>query len=231
LSSIRQLSRTESVEYLRFVARLDGTGVPWHNSHNVILDVCEGFNIMMTRYYGWGCALLTVATAIGSAPVAFAADGLMGECRAAKQSTGLYKERSSTSVLLTSLKMGDKVTIAEAAPKEGMAAVSTPSKGFVQTMNLKMCEGAKPAPKPDPKPNASSCRLVTQVKGLAIRKEPMTTAEAVSGVGPNEKITLVMPAESKNTDDGRTWIKISKPAEGWVSEGFTNGSKNVTACP
>ena len=121
--------------------------------------------------------------------------------------------------------MGDKVTIAEASPKEGMAAVSTPTKGFVQTMNLKMCDGAKP------KPTASACRLVTQVKGLAIRKEPMTTAEAVSGVGPNEKITLVMPAMSKNTDDGRTWIKISKPAEGWVSEGFTNGSKNVTACP
>ncbi len=184
---------------------------------------------MMTKYNGLGCALLTVATAIASAPAAMAADGLMGECRAAKQSTGLYKERSSSSVLLTSLKTGDKVTIAEAAPKDGMAAVSTPSKGFVQTMNLKMCDGAKP--KPDPKPNASACRLVTQVQGLAIRKGPMTTAEAVGGVGPNEKITLVMPAESKNTDDGRTWIKISKPAEGWVSEGFTNGSKNVTACP
>jgi hypothetical protein len=185
------------------------------------------FNIMMTKYYGLGCALLTIATAVATAPTAIAADGLMGECRAAKQSTGLYKERSSSSVLLTSLKMGDKVTIAEAAPKEGMAAVSTPTKGFVQAMNLKMCDGSKPKPNPNP----SACRLVTQVKGLAIRKEPMTTAEAVSGVGPNETITLVMPAMSKNTDDGRTWIKISKPAEGWVSEGFTNGSKNVTACP
>jgi hypothetical protein len=187
------------------------------------------FSIMMTKYYGLGLVLLSVTTALSSPSVAIAADGLVGQCRAAKQSTGLYKDRSSSSVLLTSLKMGDKVTIAEASAKEDLIAVSTPTKGFVQTMNLKMCDGAKPAPAP--KPNASACRLVTQVKGLAIRKEPMTTAEAVSGVGPNEKITLVMPAESKNTDDGRTWIKISKPAEGWVSEGFTNGSKNVTACP
>jgi hypothetical protein len=187
------------------------------------------FNIMMAKYYGWGFAFLSVATALSSASTAIAADGLVGQCRAAKQSTGLYKDRSSSSVLLTSLKMGDKVTIAEAMPKDDLIAVSTPSKGFVQTMNLKMCPGA-PKPDPKPTPNPSSCRLVTQVKGLAIRKEPMTTAEAVSGVGPNEKITLVMPAESKNTDDGRTWIKISKPAEGWVSEGFTNGSKNVTAC-
>ena len=109
--------------------------------------------------------------------------------------------------------------------------MSTPTKGFVQAMNLKMCDGAKPKPNPKPNPNPSACRLVTQPKGLAIRKEPGTSSDPVGGVGPNEKITLVIPAESKNTDDGRTWIKISKPAEGWVSEGFVNGGKNVTACP
>ncbi len=186
---------------------------------------------MMTKYYGLGLVLLSVTAALSSPSAAIAADGLVGQCRAAKQSTGLYKDRSSSSVLLTSLKMGDKVTIAEAVAKEDLIAVSTPTKGFVQTMNLKMCDGVKPTPTPDPKPNASSCRLVTQALGLSIRKDPMSGGAPVGGVGQNEKITLVMPAESKNTDDGRTWIKISKPVEGWVSEGFTNGGKNVTACP
>jgi hypothetical protein len=200
---------------------------PWHNSYQVdIIDAKRIVTIMMTKHYGWGLALLSVATVMGTASSAIAADPLTGQCRAAKQSTGLYKERSSASTLLTSLKMGDKVTLAEETAKDGLISVSTPSKGFVQTVNLKMCEGVTPKPKPNP----SSCRLVTQAKGLVIRKAP-GTGEIVDGVGPNAKITLVTPPESKNTDDGRTWIKISKPTEGWVSEGFTNGFKNVAPCP
>ncbi len=189
----------------------------------------------MTKNYGWGVLLLSVgAMVIGTSSPASAAEAakLTGQCRAAKQSTGLYRDRDSSSVLLSSLKMGDKVTLAEETARDSMILVSAPSKGFVQTANLKMCPGAvvpvTPIPKPD---NPDACRLVTQVRGLAIRKGPGGTSEAVSGVGQNEKITLVMPPESKNTDDGRTWIKISKPAEGWVSEGFVNAGKNVAPCP
>lgn len=214
-----------------FVARCPALKVPWHNSQQVdILDVVKVLNIMMTKNYGWGFVVLSTAMMLGSTSAAIAAEPLTGQCRAAKQSTGLYKDRVSTSSLLASLKTDDKVTLAEETAKDGLIAVSTPTKGYVQTVNLKLCPGSKPAPKPDPKPNTSSCRLVTQVKGLAIRKAP-ASGEIVGGVAQNEKITLVMPAESKNTDDGRTWIKIAKPMEGWVSEGFANGYKNVTACP
>lgn len=182
----------------------------------------------MTKNYGWGVLLLSLgAMVIGTASPASAA--LTGQCRAAKQATGLYRDRDSSSVLMTLLKSGDKVTLAEDVASDNMILVSTPNKGFVQTVNLKMCPGA--VDPVTPKPNQSSCRLVTQPMGLAIRKGPGGNNEAVSGVAQNEKITLVTPPESKNTDDGRTWIKISKPAEGWVSEGFANGGKNVGPCP
>ncbi len=188
----------------------------------------------MTKKYGWGVLLFSVgAMVLGTSSSAFAADKLTGQCRAAKQATGLYKERSTSStVVLSSLKLGDKVTLAEEMQKDNMILVSTPSKGFVQTANLKMCPGAVVPvnPKPDSS-NTSSCRLVTQVRGLAIRKGPSSTGEIVSGVAQNEKITLAMPLEAKNTGDGRTWIKIVKPAEGWVSEGFLNAGKNVVPCP
>lgn len=186
----------------------------------------------MTKNYGWGVLLLSLgAMVIGTSSPASAAEAakLTGQCRAAKQSTGLYRDRDSSSVLLSSLKLGDKVTLAEETARDGMILVSAPSKGFVQTANLKMCPGA--VVPVTPKPSLSSCRLVTQPMGLAIRKEPGGTSEVVSGVGQNEKITLVTPPESKNTGDGRTWIKISKPAEGWVSEGFVNAGKNVAPCP
>jgi uncharacterized protein YgiM (DUF1202 family) len=182
----------------------------------------------MTKNYGWGVLLLSLgAMVIGTSSPANAA--LTGQCRAAKQATGLYRDRNSSSALVSSLKLGDKVTLAEETASNNMILVSTPSKGFVQTVNLKMCPGAVvPVP---PKPSLSSCRLVTQPMGLAIRKGPGGTNEVVGGVGQNEKITLVTPPEDRNTNDGRTWIKISKPAEGWVSEGFVNGGKNVAPCP
>ena len=187
----------------------------------------------MTKNYGWGVLLLSIgAMVLGTSPSSVAADmaKLTGQCRAVKQSTGLYKDRDSSSALLSSLKLNDKVTLAEETARDSMILVSSPSKVFVQTANLKMCPGAVSVT-PKPVPNGSSCRLVTQVKGLAIRKEPSATSEAVAGVAQNEKITLVTPPEAKNTDDGRSWIKISKPAEGWVSEGFVNAGKNVAACP
>ena len=182
----------------------------------------------MTKNYSWGVLLLSLgAMVIGTSSPASAA--LTGQCRAAKQATGLYRDRDSSSVLVELLRLGDEVTLAEETATNNLIMVSTPNKGFVQTVNLKMCSGVV-VPEP-PKPNASSCRLVTQPLGLAIRKGPGGSNEAVAGVAQNQKITLVTPPESQNTNDGRIWIKISKPAEGWVSEGFVSGGKNVGPCP
>lgn len=179
----------------------------------------------MTKNYGWGVLLLSLgAMVIGTSSPASAA--LTGQCRAAKQATGLYRDRDSSSVLVRLLQLNDKVTLAEETASDDLILVSTPSRGFVQTVNLKMCPGDV-----NPNPNVSSCRLVTQPMGLAIRKGPGATNAVVAGVAQNQTIMLVTPPEAKNMSDGRTWIKISKPAEGWVSEGFVNGGKNVGPCP
>ena len=114
----------------------------------------------MTKNHSWGVLLLSLgAMVIGTSSPVSAADAvkLTGQCRAAKQATGLYRDRDSSSVLMRLLKSGDKVTLAEETAPNNMILVSTPSKGFVQTVNLKMCSGAVVPVTP----NLSSCRLVS----------------------------------------------------------------------
>ncbi|MBD2328335.1 hypothetical protein [Alkalinema sp. FACHB-956] len=182
----------------------------------------------MNHLFRWGQSAMAIV-AVTLASTSFApsaqAQGISGQCRAIKQQTAVFKDRSSTSAALVILKADAKVTLAEDAAQDGLIAVSAPTKGFVQTANLKMCPG-----KPPVKPVEGSCRVVTQKLGLIVRKEPMS-ADVVGGVAMNEKITLASPAEMKEASDGRTWVKIVKPLEGWVSEGFTGAPfKNFEAC-
>ena len=184
---------------------------------------------MMKLNYGWVGAVLSLSTivVVGPSNSAMAAD-LMGQCRAAKQATGIYDKPVTTGKPIAMLKTNDRVTLAANMGKDGLIEINVPSDGFVKTADLKMCGTVKPVPTPTPT-EGSSCRLVTQVRGLVIRKGP-GSAEVVGGVAQNEKITLVSPMESKTTADGRTWIKIIKPMEGWVSEGFKNAGQNVAMC-
>ena len=180
---------------------------------------------MMKLNYGWVGAVLSLSAiaVMGPNNSAMAAD-LMGQCRAAKQATGIYEKPVATGKPIAMLKSNDRVTLAANMGKDGLIEINVPSDGFVKTADLKMCGTVKPTPT-----EGSSCRLVTQVRGLVIRKGP-GSAEVVGGVAQNEKITLVSPMESKDTTDGRTWIKIVKPMEGWVSGGFKNAGQNVAMC-
>jgi len=177
---------------------------------------------MMKLNYGWVGAVLSLSAiaVVGPGNSVMAAD-LMGQCRAAKQATGIYDKPVSTGKPIAMLKTNDRVTLAANTAKDGLIEINVPSDGFIKTVDLKMC--GKPPTGP------SACRLVTQVRGLVIRTGP-GSAEVVGGVAQNEKITLVSPMESKDTADGRTWIKIVKPMEGWVSEGFKNAGQNVAMC-
>ncbi|MEB3292433.1 MAG: SH3 domain-containing protein [Synechococcales bacterium] len=148
------------------------------------------------------------------------ASTLVGQCRAAKQQTTIFQERSASSKALTIVKVNEKVTLAENTASEGMISVSAPVKGFIQTVNLKPCPG-------QPKPDTSVCRMVTQTKGLVIRKEP-GTGEVVGGVKLNEKVTLA--GTTSKTIEGRIWVEVSKPMAGWISSGLENGSKNLDSC-
>ena len=176
---------------------------------------------MMKLNYGWVGAVLSLSAiaVVGPGNSVMAAD-LMGQCRAAKQATGIYDKPVSTGKPITMLKTNDRVTLAANTAKDGLIEINVPSDGFIKTADLKMCGKSVPT---------SACRLVTQVRGLVIRTGP-GSAEVVGGVAQNEKITLVSPMESKDTADGRTWIKIVKPMAGWVSEGFKNAGQNVAMC-
>ena len=177
---------------------------------------------MMKLNYGWVGAVLSLSAIaiVGPGNSVMAAD-LMGQCRAAKQATGIYDKPVSTGKPIAMLKTNDRVTLAANTAKDGLIEINVPSDGFIKTADLKMC-GKLPL-------EPSACRLVTQVRGLVIRTGP-GSAEVVGGVAQNEKITLVSPMESKDTADGRTWIKIVKPMAGWVSEGFKNAGQNVAMC-
>jgi hypothetical protein len=133
------------------------------------------------------------------------------------------------SAALTLLKTNEKVTLAEEGGANGLIAINKPAKGFVPASNLKACPGSNPKPKPEPKPTGD-CRVVTQMKGLSVRAEP-GAGTVVGGVVQNDKITLANPNETKAASDGRDWVKIVKPIEGWVSEGFTGQTfRNLGAC-
>jgi hypothetical protein len=182
---------------------------------------------------------ITISTFATFAPAAIAQDeptpaqkaapSLIGQCRAVNRQTPVFEARSTTSAALTLLKTNDKVTLAEEGGSNGLIAISKPAKGFIATANLKGCPGSTPPAKPEPKPTGD-CRIVTQTKGLSVRAEPGAGA-VVGGVAQNDKITLANPNETKAASDNRDWVKITKPVEGWVSEGFTGQTfRNLGAC-
>lgn len=177
---------------------------------------------------------------------------LIGQCRAAKQATAIYKEAVATSPVVASLKMGDRVTLAENGGTAGFIAVSAPSTGYVQSVNLKLCAGVpKPTPTPTPAPSPaptpvptpvpdakSLCRQVARTRlmldnnGLNIRRTADSNAAVVGGVVPGAKVTLTTsPATTKDDSSGRVWVKISDPAAGWVANGFRSGQSNLVMCP
>jgi hypothetical protein len=159
-----------------------------------------------------------------------AASSLVGQCRAVNKQTPIFKTRATSAEAVVLLKANDKVTLSENTASEGLIAVSAPKAGFVAVANLKACPGGSGGPS-GPPAGGSSCRIVVQSKGLAIRKDPAVSGEVVGGAAFNEKVTLVMPMESKTLEDGRVWVKLEKPSMGWVSEGFKDQAfKNLASC-
>jgi hypothetical protein len=184
-------------------------------------------------------AIALIAASTSFAPTASAQATLVGQCRAAKLSMAIYKEASASSAIVAPLKLDEKVTLAAETAKDGLIAVSAPSKGFVQTVNLKPCLGGttpKPTPSPTPTPspspnNKSLCRLVVQAQGLVIRKEPNATAAVMGEAAANSQVTLTTsPATAKTDTAGRIWIEIAAPQKGWVSNGFGQGVSNLVFC-
>jgi hypothetical protein len=171
------------------------------------------------------------------------AQGLVGQCRAAKQRIFVYSQRSTTSPTVRTLAPNEQVTLADDGAA-GWIAISSPEAGYVRASDLVTCQGVTPPrpnptpnPTPSPAPNTSSlCRIVTYngpEGGLAIRSRPDRSAPRVDGVRLGDRVTLrTSPPPATLDKEGRSWIEITAPSRGWISNGFPNSrSANTGLCP
>lgn len=167
---------------------------------------------------------------------------LVGECRAAKQRIFVYTQRSIYSQTIRTIAPNEEVILADSGG-DGWIAINSPAIGYVQTNDLKPCQGqANPPqtsnpPKPNPTSGSSLCRLVTykddKVEGLVIRSQPNSSSSRVSGVLPGNTVTLkTSPPPLVRDSEGRSWVEITAPAAGWIALGYPgSNSINITTCP
>ncbi len=160
-----------------------------------------------------------VVSVAGLAPTAQAQSGsLVGQRRCAKQSTAIFSQRSATSALVRSIAENQAVTLSENGAQEGFIGVSAPAPGFVQTVNLRLCQGDNPNPTPSP---SSTCRRVSQTAGLLVRQGPNVTSPVVGTVAFNSQVFLTTtPATASTDSSGRVWVRLARPVSGWVSNSF-----------
>lgn len=74
------------------------------------------------------------------------------------------------------------------------------------------------------------CRRVTERRGLAVHRTPDPSQTQIGGVDPNANVTLAADAEPIVGSDGRIWIKITAPVEGYISNGPPNSGGNLAYC-
>lgn len=159
--------------------------------------------------------------------VQLAQAGLIGQCRAAKKRIFVYTDRSTTSQTITTLAPNEEVTLAGNG-SGGWIAISSPETGYLQAMDLKLCQNAD---QPNPDTTANLCRRVTVPQGLAIRQSPSPSAARVGGVFVGNTVQLATPRRTEKDNQGRTWIQITKPLDGWISSGFPEGNlSSPSAC-
>lgn len=72
------------------------------------------------------------------APQPLMAQTLQGQCRQVNQDTFIYRTRSQADPL-SALSENERVTLGEETGKDGWIAVTSPTTGFVQAQQLKLC--------------------------------------------------------------------------------------------
>lgn len=161
------------------------------------------------------------------------AQGLVGQCRAAKQRIFVYTQRSTSSSTVRTIAANEEVTLADDG-SAGWVAISSPATGYVQARDLKPCKGGtQPSGnKPDSGSTSSSCRKVTVVQGLTIRQSANPSSALVGGVLAGNTVKLANPPQSQKDSQGRTWVQITAPKAGWISSGFPEGNLGPAfSCP
>lgn len=161
------------------------------------------------------------------------AQGLVGQCRAAKQRIFVYTERSASSQTVRTIGANEEVTLADDGAA-GWIAISSPATGYVQARDLKPCKGGNQpgGNQSDSGSTSSMCRKVTVVQGLTIRQSASPSAALVGGVLTGTTVKLANPQQSQKDSQGRTWVQIVAPKAGWISSGFPEGNLGPAfSCP
>lgn len=147
------------------------------------------------------------------------AQGLIGQCRAAKRDIFIYSERSTTSTRLRGLPANAQVTLADNGAA-GWIAVNAPATGFVQAADLKLCSGTGQPP------TSNLCRQLSVA--LNVRATPSETGNYITTLNAGQRVTLRTAEE--RVVAGRSWVEITAPNAGWISSGVGN-SRNIVNCP
>ncbi len=77
---------------------------------------------------------------------------------------------------------------------------------------------------------SSLCRIIGEPQGLAVHARPTPTSPVVGGVGFKTEVTLANNSGGTRGPDGRTWVEISAPVKGYISNSFPDGKGNLLEC-
>lgn len=77
---------------------------------------------------------------------------------------------------------------------------------------------------------ADLCRRVLEPQGLAIRQRPTPNSPRVGGVRYQGEVTLLRNYEGIRGPGGRTWVEVTYPVRGFISNGYPDGRSNLVVC-
>jgi hypothetical protein len=167
---------------------------------------------------------------------------LSDQCRQTNRRIDVYSQPSvgPDSRMVATLEANVQLTLAGNG-QQGWISVKNPVEGFFISRHLTKCTDtpASTTPPSQPQPNpvvpltpalrniqAGSCRLA--IVDLAIRSRPNIETGGVIG-GLKKGATATLTGNTSSDREGRFWLQISSPMQGWISGGRSGGS-NVILC-
>lgn len=142
-------------------------------------------------------------------PLVTAQNSLVGQCRAANRATPVYTEASTVSAAMILLAPDQEVTLNSAVDGNGFVAIRAPQMGYVKAAVLKVCN--------DPLPPSRCRRVIFPEAGLIIFQRPSAGSMEMGRVGYLEEVELTTLPPTTQFSQGRNWVEIAKPAQGWIS--------------
>lgn len=74
------------------------------------------------------------------------------------------------------------------------------------------------------------CRQVNSEKGLAVRAQPDSNSSQIGGLDQNQQAILAQSDRKIIGSDGRLWVEIVSPINGYVALGYPNSEVNLINC-